>query len=341
MKQKKSLLILCGILAVLVIAYLGITKYMENKEAKELEEAAQLEADSIIYISNLSEEEIVGVTWAYTENLCFTLVDDTWCYFSDDTIAIQEYYVTSVISTFETLVATRELEGGDSLADYGLEEPRAYVTLELASGEESTFYIGNMAGEDYYLAVDDKETVYTVSSSVISSISYGIADIIENDTFPTITSTQMEEVTITEAGEQVVYTTDDEGVFDSIAGGVGVLNFDVLADVNASTVLENYGLDEDSRIVVEFLYNVTTEVEVVEEESEAEESVDTEDAEDSDLEEMTETEEATVETIVEQFDATLYIGALEEESGYYYFQVEGSNMVYMMISDSIDIILNR
>ncbi len=320
MKQKKSLLILCGVCLVLIAAYFALSKYNENVELEEEMAAAIEEELNTIYISEIDSDDVVGVGWIYTEVLDFQLEDEEWVYTSDEDFPLDDSFIDAILYVYGDLVAVRELVDGDSLEDYGLDLPTYYVEIEQSSGEVTEFYIGNEVDGNYYLTINDKTNIYTVSSDVVSCIAYGLADLVLDDTFPTITSSQMTEVVITEAGEETVYTEDDEGVFDTIAGGVGVLDLADCADYNASDEPETYGLDEDSRITVEFTYTVETEVET--------------ELEDEDG-------ETEVETVTETCEATLYVGAYLESYGYYYVQVEDSDMVYFIEESTIDIILNR
>lgn len=51
-----------------------------------------------------------------------------------------------------------------------------------------TYYIGNATGENYYVTYGDKSKIYTVSSDITSSLSYSLDNLIETDTFPTLST---------------------------------------------------------------------------------------------------------------------------------------------------------
>lgn len=302
MKQKKSLLILCGILVVLVAAYFGSMKYNEVKEQEALEEEALLEEQNTIYITQIEEAEVVGVTWYYSGELEFTWDGEEWIYSEDTSIEIDSSYIESVISTYSNLTAYRELIDGDELSYYGLDVPLYYVTLTLETGEETTYYIGNALDSGYYVTIDDKTNVYTATSSVATVISYGVTDIIVNDTFAAVTSDMLESVTITTTDSEAVYTVDDEGAFDMIADGISVLTFYSCVDANATEeTLESCLLDEENRMTWSIIYNEEDEV----------------------------------------LESSIYIGYYDETYGTYYVQIEGSNKIYSVASDTIDMMLNQ
>ena len=117
---------------------------------------------------------------------------------------------------FGTLSANRELTDGDTLADYGLEEPQYTITLKNADGEEQNIYIGNAAGEDYYMTVGDKEKIYTVDYSVVNAMNFDLDSMLQKETFPSIGSDNIKKVTITKAGETTEYDADNSDQSDDI-----------------------------------------------------------------------------------------------------------------------------
>lgn len=316
MKQKKKLLILAGVLVVMCLAYVGITSQRAAQEEAEAEVAAQEAADSIIYLAELEETDIVSISWTYYTDLAFDLVDEVWVYSEDTSIPIDQTLLEAIISAYEGLIAERELVGAESLEAYGLDDDTAYaVTLTDADGNDTVFYVGNAAEDgNYYLTMGDKSSVYTVTSTVYSTTAYTITDMVVDDTFDTATSDVMESVDITAGEETFTYTADDEGVFDTMATGLSSLSFTSCVDANGSEELDLYGLDEESRTTWYMEYYVETEVT----------------SEDG--------EETTTETY--DVDATLYIGTFVESEALYYVQVEDSNLVYTMDQETVDMLLN-
>lgn len=319
MKQKRSLLILMGIFIVTAIAYLGVTKYTEAKAEAEAEAEALLEEESIIYITQLDSESITKVTFCGSVEYTFELVDEVWVYTENTSVEIDNSYITTILSDYCILTAVRELSDGEELEGYGLESPESYVVLTDDEGTETTYYIGNAADDNYYLTIDDKIMVYTVSSTLYTDISYMITDIVVQDTFAVMDSTTMTEVTVVQGDEEISYTSADDGAFDTIATGISGLSFTMCADIDGSDTLESYGLDDESKTVVTIYYEEEVESET------------TETTEDTD-------EEAEVETI--SMEAVLYVGTYIADSAIYYVQVEGSNLVYWMDSATVDSVLN-
>ena len=161
MKKYKSLIILLAVLVVLVVAYV-VTGQLKKKSAEKENEEKQ--------IAVLDMSDITSIQYTNgTDTMSFIKEDGTWYSESDKEFPLQQSSLKTMAETFGTLSANRELTDGDTLADYGLEEPQYTITLKNADGEEQNIYIGNAAGEDYYMTVGDKEKIYTVDYSVVNA----------------------------------------------------------------------------------------------------------------------------------------------------------------------------
>lgn len=333
MKQKRTLLILCGVLIAFAAAYYGASYYTAQKEAEAYADEVLQSFLDTIYVTEL-EEEITGVTWSYYgEELSFELDGEDWKYTEDTTLDIDSYYIEAVISTYSSLTAERELVDGEEISSYGLDEPTHYVILTDATGVETTYYIGNEADTSYYLTVDDKTAVYVVSSDTVSAIYYVLSQVIVQDTFSVPSSDELDTVVIASAEDEITYTVDDTDAMAMIASGLSVLTLSDCMDVNSTGSEADYGLDEETRIEWTMTYNVEVVVESTEETTEVSTEESTEDS----------TEEATVETttVIETYEETIYIGNYIEAFDTYYVQVAGSNIVYSVASDTIEMMFNR
>ncbi|MFI3172527.1 MAG: DUF4340 domain-containing protein [Eubacteriales bacterium] len=319
MNQKKTLKILCIVCVVMIAAYLGVNNYLTTQEEAKLAEEEQLAEESIIHISEI-EETVVGVTWNYIEEMEFEYVNDAWIYAPDEDVPLNESYVTSVVSTFSSLEALRELEGGDSLEDYGLETPQYTLELALESGETVTYYIGNLASEDYYVTIDDKSSIYTVSSTDITTLFYELSSMIYDDAFATVDSSEMYMVTVSQGDDEIAYTIDDEGVFDTVATTLSAYAFTGCVDYHADDNGELYGLTEEEQWTIEITYGVESEV------------TSTEEAEDGSTEEV-------AETVVTMMTVALNVGTADADGLNYYVNVDGSNLVYLVPVETINTIL--
>lgn len=291
MSQKRTLSILVLVLAVLLVLYGGLRIY-QNRQSDD--------SDDTITIKDLSS--LTSISYNNGEDLSFVKEDGTWYYKNNKNYPIAQDTVDNLASTFQKMEAVRRLGKGDGLDDYGLKNPSYTVTVKDKDGTETSFYIGNAAGENYYLTVDDKSTIYTVSSDVVNSLSSTLDDFIQKDTFPTLSSGNITKVVVTQDGKKTTYKSDDD--IDSIGGGLGTFTFGNCENYAASdSDLSKYGLDEDSQITVKVSYKDTDD----------------------------ENEKKSV---------TLCIGSKDSSGDYYYVKLSNSDMVYLGDADVIKNILN-
>ena len=297
MKKYKSLIILLAVLVVLVVAYV-VTGQLKKKSAEKENEEKQ--------IAVLDMSDITSIQYTNgTDTMSFIKEDGKWYSESDKEFPLQQSSLKTMAETFGTLSANRELTDGDTLADYGLEEPQYTITLKNADGEEQNIYIGNAAGEDYYMTVGDKEKIYTVDYSVVNAMNFDLDSMLQKETFPSIGSDNIKKVTITKAGETTEYDADNSDQSDditAIGGGLGAAYFVDCVDYSVQAdELAQYGLDEAQRTTVTVVYT------------------------DSDDKEQT---------------FTLYVGGRDESDAYNYVQMDGSKMVNTMTKETVNNILN-
>ena len=297
MKKYKSLIILLAVLVVLVVAYV-VTGQLKKKSAEKENEQKQ--------IAVLDMSDITSIQYTNgTDTMPFIKEDGTWYSESDKEFPLQQSSLKTMAETFGTLSANRELTDGDTLADYGLEEPQYTITLKDADGEQQNIYIGNAAGEDYYMTVGDKEKIYTVDYSVVNAMNFDLDSMLQKDTFPSIGADNIKKVTITKVGETTEYDADNSDQSDditAIGGGLGAAYFVDCVDYSVQAdELAQYGLDEAQRTTVTVVYT------------------------DSDDKEQT---------------FILYVGGRDESDAYNYVQMDGSKMVNTMTKETVNNILN-
>lgn len=297
MKKYKSLVILLTVLVVLVVAYV-VTGQLKKKSAEKENEQKQ--------IAVLDMSDITSIQYTNgTNTMSFIKEGGTWYSESDKEFPLQQSSLKTMAETFGTLSANRELTDGDTLADYGLEEPQYTITLKDADGEQQNIYTGNAAGEDYYMTVGDKEKIYTVDYSVVNAMNFDLDSMLQKDTFPSIGADNIKKVTITKVGETTEYDADNSDQSDditAIGGGLGAAYFVDCVDYSVQVdELAQYGLDEAQRTTVTVVYT------------------------DSDDKEQT---------------FILYVGGRDESDAYNYVQMDGSKMVNTMTKETVNSILN-
>lgn len=301
MKKHRSLLILTGVLAILILAYLGLGSYNKKQEQKK-GSAAQEKSVTVTDIPDIQE-----IAYQYEGNdFAFAKKKEMWVYTKDKEFPVAQSYIDAMASAFGKITAVRELEEIDKLSDYGLEHPKYTVHLKDAEGTETTLYFGNAVEENYYMTLNDKAKVYTVSGTILDTISYELNDFLQKETLPVIGSSNLKKVIVTEKGVQTVYDSSEESqkeTLTAIAGGFGAASFGTCVEYAVKEEkLASYGLDEANKTKLEAIY------------------------EDADQKEQT---------------LILNIGKTDESGAYYYVQLDGSKMVYQMGKEVVENMLNK
>ena len=294
MRQKKTLIILILVFAGLLALYAGLRMYQKKQSVQKSS------ADKLI-IKNMSD--LTSISYNNGQNLSFVKRNGTWFYEKDSEFPVEQSYLTSMASQFQKIEAVRKLKNGDSLKDYGLEQPAYTIRVKDKKGTQTPYYIGNTSGDNYYLTLDDKSTVYTVSADLLSGLSYSLNDMMQTDTFPTLSSGNLKKVVITNGSRKKTYTSKSKNDMDSIAGGLGVFTFGDCQNYSVKDKdLAKYGLDSDSRVTVDITYKDT------------------------------ETKKSK--------SLTLYIGSKDKSGENYYVKLKDSKMVYLSDADIVKNILN-
>ena len=294
MRQKKTLIILTLVFAGLLALYAGIRMYQKKQ-------SEQKRSSDKLIIKNMSD--LTSISYNNGQNLSFVKRNGTWFYEKDSEFPLEQSYLTSMASQFQKIEAVRKLKNGDSLEDYGLEHPAYTIRVKDKKGTQTTYYIGSASGDNYYLTLDDKSTVYTVSADLLSGLSYSLNDMLQTDTFPTLSSGNLKKVVVTSGSRVKTYTSKSKNDMDSIAGGLGVFTFGDCQNYSAENKdLAKYGLNSKSRITVDITYK--------------------------------DTETKKTKSL------TLYIGSKDKSGENYYVKLKDSKMVYLSDTDIVKNILN-
>lgn len=299
-KKHRTLLILLALFIVLILSFLALSSYERQQKNKGNEAEAQIPVIRIDTLSSLSYTDHNNET-----TLSFTKDSETWYVSDDKEIPLTQSYIDTMEETFCSINATREITDPDALSDYGLDNPAYTIKLTDQEGNLTTLTIGNAADEDYYLAVNGQEDIlYTVNSSIVSSMQYDLDTMVTKDTLPSIGSGNLIQADITENGTTTTYSSEDDEQterFSTVAGGYGAMTLTDLASYHATTEeLTSFGLDEDSRITVKLTYNESSE-----------------------------------ESENDPLTFTLYIGNTTDD-GNRYVQVQDSDLVYLVNSGILD-----
>ncbi len=201
---------LCGLLAVLILAfagYLGLSAWTEAKEAQEAEGTSfsVLDLDSSAIVRMAYQSEGAELALVRGEDT------DIWEYESDRAFPLKQSEPEAMLDALAGLSASQQFEG-ETLSDYGLDAPSQTVSFTLEDGTETLLTLGdeNAVTGGYYLQVNGGSTVYLVDGTLGDAFSATLDDLLQMETMPTVTAPLSLSVS-NELGSFTVTHTDDPG----------------------------------------------------------------------------------------------------------------------------------
>ena len=201
-KQKGQLIIMLAVLLVLGVGYLALRQYNKVQSEKEPE----VEGDVLI---TLEKDDIIRFSFDYQgTDYTYEKEDGTWYYADDRSLTLTQTRLNTMAGRVVGLTADNTITGVTDFAQYGLDEPFKTITFETAS-ESYTFNVGdyNDMASVYYICEPDSDTVYTVSSIMVTQFNFDVEDIAEEEE-----STEITEETEAESEETEVTETESETV---------------------------------------------------------------------------------------------------------------------------------
>jgi len=170
-KNKNKILgALVAVLAVICGVYFGVSKYMHSSAQKAEADAAAASEAGRIWVTQMDTVQQVSFDNGVAE-LSFTKKEDTWYYDGDEYFPVSQDALDALASAAGSMEATRAIEEGDALADYGLEKPAVQVTVTDTEERRVVLALGNPVNSEYYLKTADSGTVYTVSADLMNAVS--------------------------------------------------------------------------------------------------------------------------------------------------------------------------
>lgn len=185
MKRGKRALILAGVLAVLVLVYVGVQKGVSSQPEAVTEESGSYP------LTSHTAEEMTSLQWTSgdgeeQETLHFVKTDGQWRVEGDEAFPVKQ---DSVESLAETLTADRKLENVEKPEDYGLLEPAFTLTAGWSDGTETVYSMGDETpfGDGYYLSLSGEDgTVYTVADALSGDFSGSLLSFAQSEELPAV-----------------------------------------------------------------------------------------------------------------------------------------------------------
>ena len=136
--------------------------------------------EELITIIDVNYDDVIKISYQYDSmEMAFEKEDGNWVYSFDQSLEITQYYITYMVSEAANLFAVDRIEGVTDMSQYGLTDPSNTICIETVN-ESNIIYIGdyNEVTGVYYVCKPSDTTVYTISSSLLSSVDYGLEDLV-------------------------------------------------------------------------------------------------------------------------------------------------------------------
>ena len=354
MKKSTKLVSAVVVLAVLGGVYVGLNTYVskEEKTKSSSEEESKTEVFSVKTDDIKSLEFIVD-----KKEVTFEKKDDSWVKKDETAFPVNQTTLDSAASAIETVEADRVLEDVEDLTEYGLDSPSNTVTVDTADGT-TKLNIGdeNTSTNQYYISKDDDDsTVYVVAADTVSPFMNSLYDYAQGEDFPTIDSSTVKKVQVSENKDSYVLEENSDGATwnvssdgnsdkesadttaaGNVTSGLGSFAFDQFVNYNAED-LSQYGLDKPyATITVDYQEEVkndsTDSTESGENDSTASESSDSTDTDSS-------SEDADSKTTTVDKQLVIYVGD-EAGDGSRYVTVD-NKQIYTMSTDTLSAVIDK
>ncbi len=207
MKRAKKFVFLIGGLVLVLAGYMTLSHVMTAESAKD--------ADASVSVATVDTSAVSEISWSYNGK-AVTLVKsgDSWSDKDDKTFPLDQSFPASMLSAVSDVKASRALTETAALSDYGLDQPFCTITLLTSDGNKTKFLLGNQnaVSEEYYMLLDDGDTVYMVGDSLVSAFSYRLDDLLAMDQIPNIADAQSFAIEKANGAVQLIYKESGEGI---------------------------------------------------------------------------------------------------------------------------------
>lgn len=354
MKKSTKLVSAVVVLAVLGGVYVGLNTYVSKEEKTE-----SSEEESKTEVFSMKTDDIKSLEFIVDKKeVTFEKKDDSWVKKDETAFPVNQTTLDSAASAIETVEADRVLEDVEDLTEYGLDSPSNTVTVDTADGT-TKFNIGdeNTSTNQYYISKDDDDsTVYVVAADTVSPFMDSLYDYAQGEDFPTIDSSTVKKVQVSENKDSYVLEENSDGATwnvssdgssdkesadttaaGNVTSGLGSFAFDQFVNYNAED-LSQYGLDKPyATITVDYQEEVkndsTDSTESGENDSTASES-DSESGASADTDSSSEDADSKTTTVV-----VIYVGD-EAGDGSRYVTID-NKQIYTMSTDTLSAVIDK
>jgi hypothetical protein len=170
-RKKKNAITMVSLLLALVVL-IGVYVWYSNKgtEKDNTDDTKSISLE-MVDPSKVTAFHYVGAD----ADMNFVLKDGVWQSKEEPDRPINQDNINNILNTISNITAMKLIEDSPSnLADFGLDAPKPYIEVTLADGSKMSFKVGVQAasGEGYYAMVNDNNKVYLVDNSYNTGLTY-------------------------------------------------------------------------------------------------------------------------------------------------------------------------
>ena len=209
-KNTLRLIVSASVLVVLAGSYALLANQNRIQQAKE--DAA--ESETGIDVSTAAADKISSFQLADGDtSFTLTKTDSGWTCVQDKHFPLSGDSADELVNAFVSFNAVRDLGTAQDGEDYGFSSASATVTLTSSDDTSCRLVLGNANSTtgDYYMKREDTNEVYTVSSSLADSFHKTLADLAVIETFPTVSSDNVQSLSVTENNSSLIFASSRTG----------------------------------------------------------------------------------------------------------------------------------
>lgn len=177
-RQRRNLLVVAGVLAVALVAYLVLPGLLAADDA----DGAASES-----LLGISADDITSLVWTNSEgSYSLSLEDGAWVVPDEADAELQSTKIDDLLDALADATYERTISADEVDSAMGLASPSAKVSIGLASGDTLSLAIGAQTadGSDNYVRVGEGDEAYVCDGGLASALSVTTADLYARESGP-------------------------------------------------------------------------------------------------------------------------------------------------------------
>ncbi|MDD3279762.1 MAG: DUF4340 domain-containing protein [Lachnospiraceae bacterium] len=352
-KQKLWMPLICLLALVLLLCAYFVLKH-NNSKADEASSGS--DDSSTITVTDIDTEKVNQIAFTIeNQEVTFILQDGSWTIKGNEDFPLDTSKITTILSAAAKLSATRKFDDITELSEYGLDSPLNVMKLTTEDGATTTLTIGtavNSSGSYAYLN-DQTDTIYMIGSTISSGIPATMMSMALEDSFPTITTSNITSMEVKKPSDSFSLKTDSDtgnwnvtdasgdtssaeySEISTLESTVAGLTFTGLVDYKGED-LGQYGLETpDTVIRAHYTETVASDSSSDSTSSSSDSASSSSDSDSTSDSTSSSSSEEDKTTTVEK-DLVLYVGQKTADGTGYYVRLDGSDDVHTMSGESIE-----